>query len=58
LIINCFAYLAVSLTALLFPAYEQTVSNYTFPAMVGELVTILWLLIMGAKEQALGGPAS
>ncbi len=52
LIINCFAYLAVSITGLLFPEYETMVFNSTFPAMLGELVIMLWLLIMGAKEES------
>jgi hypothetical protein len=34
LIINCFAYLAVRFTGLLFPQYEQMVSNGVFPAML------------------------
>ncbi len=58
LIINCFAYLAVSLTGVLFPRYEQAVSNIAFPAMLGELAIILWLLIMGAKQQPLPTTAS
>jgi len=58
LIINCFAYLAVSLTGVLFPRYEQAVSNIAFPAMLGELAIILWLLIMGAKQQPLPATAS
>ena len=48
--INCFAYLADSVTALLWPQYETTVSNWVFPVMFGELAIMLWLIIMGAKE--------
>ena len=51
LIINCFAYLAVSFTGLLFPQYQAMVFNDALPAMLGELAIMLWLLIMGAKEQ-------
>lgn len=51
LMINCFAYLASSVTGILWPAYEQTVSNWVFPAMLGELAIMLWLIIMGAKDQ-------
>jgi hypothetical protein len=58
LIINCFAYLAVSFTGVLFPQYEQMVSNSAFPAMLGEVATMLWLLIMGAKAQPLAPSAS
>src|SRR6266849_2676360 len=58
LIINCFAYLAVSFTGLLFPQYEARVFNSTFPAMLGEPAIMLWLLIKGAKPQPLGAVAS
>jgi len=58
LIINCFAYLAVSFTGLLFPQHEQMVFNSAFPAMLGELAIMLWLLIKGAKVQPLPAPAS
>jgi hypothetical protein len=58
LIINCFAYLAVSFTGVLFPQYEQMVFNSAFPAMLGEVATMLWLLIMGAKAQPLAPSAS
>jgi Domain of unknown function (DUF4386) len=58
LMINCFAYLAVSFAGLLFPQYEGMVFNSTFPAMLGELAIMLWLLIMGAKEQLSGAPAT
>ena len=50
LILNCFAYLATSITGILWPPYEQTVSNWVFPVMFGELAIMLWLVIMGAKE--------
>jgi hypothetical protein len=53
LMVNCFAYLATSFTGLLAPQYEQRVSNYAFPVMFGELAIMLWLVIMGAKEQPL-----
>ena len=51
LMLNCFAYLAVSVAGLLFPSYEGMVSEIVFPAMLGELAIMLWLVIMGAKEQ-------
>ena len=51
LIVNCFAYLAISVTGLLLPQYEAIVSKCVFPAMVGELAVILWLLIVGAKSE-------
>lgn len=49
LIVNCFAYVALSLTSLLAPAYLDVVSRYAFPAQLGELWIMLWLVIMGAK---------
>jgi hypothetical protein len=52
LIVNGFAYVVQSLTGLLLPQYEETVSNFAFPAMLGEVALMLWLLIVGAKERA------
>jgi len=57
LIINGFAYLIDSFTGLLLPQYESTVSNITFPALLGELVFMLWLVIKGANVQPLGAEA-
>jgi hypothetical protein len=51
LMLNCFACLATSLTGMLWPQYEQRVSNWVFPVMLGELAVMLWLIIMGAKER-------
>lgn len=51
LMINCFAYLAVSVTGMLGPRHEATVSNWAFPFMLGEPAIVLWLIIMGAKER-------
>jgi hypothetical protein len=51
LIIACFAYLALSFTGFLLPAYEDQVNNIAQPLLLGELATMLWLLIMGAKEK-------
>jgi uncharacterized protein DUF4386 len=58
LIINGFAYWTTSLTGLLLPRYEQVVSNITFPAQLGEVALMLWLLIKGAKPQPLDAAAS
>ena len=49
LIINGFAYLAMSLTGLLLPRYEEMVSNIAFPALLGEMAFTLWLVIMGVN---------
>ncbi|PYQ49609.1 MAG: DUF4386 domain-containing protein [Acidobacteria bacterium] len=58
LIINGFAYLITSFTGLLLPQYEQLVSNITFPALLGELAFMLWLVIKGAKVQAVPAVAT
>ena len=58
LILNGFAYLILSLTGLLWPQYEGTLSTYAIPAELGELAFMLWLLIKGAKEQTVNAPAS
>jgi uncharacterized membrane protein len=51
LIVNGCAYLASSLTGLLWPQYLELVSNVTFPALLGEVALMLWLLIMGARTR-------
>ena len=51
LMLNCFAYVATSVTGMLWPHYEDTVSNWLLPVMFGELAIMLWLIIMGAKER-------
>src|SRR5712664_3494532 len=51
LMLNCFAYLATSVTGILLPQCEQRVSNWVFPVMFGELAIMLWLIFMGAKER-------
>ena len=58
LTINGFAYLAMSFTGLLLPQYEATVSNITFPAQLGEVAFVLWLVIKGATPQSLDAAAS
>jgi hypothetical protein len=58
LIINGFAYLTISFTGLLAPQHEDTVSNYAFPALLGEMAIMLWLLLKGAKPQPLAAATS
>jgi hypothetical protein len=53
LILACFAYLALSFTGLLLPQYESKMFTLTQPFMLGEVATMLWLLIRGIKEQPL-----
>jgi hypothetical protein len=45
--------LALSFTGFLLPTYEDTVYTITQPVVLGEAVTMLWLVIMGAKERRL-----
>ena len=51
LMIACFAWLAFSFTGLIFPAYQDKAFSITQPIALGEVATMLWLVIMGAKEQ-------
>ena len=45
--------MALSFTGLLYPAYEEKVYNLAQPFMLAEVAIMLWLAIMGAKEQRL-----
>jgi hypothetical protein len=51
LMLACFGWLALSFTGLLFPAYQDRVYTITQPIVLGEVATMLWLVILGAKEQ-------
>jgi hypothetical protein len=55
LIINGIAYLALSFSGLLAPQFEGMVSKVTTPALFGEVATMLWLLIKGARGSAVSG---
>ncbi len=55
LMIACFAWLAFSFTGLLFPAYEDKAFSITQTIALGEMATMLWLVIKGAKEKSLAG---
>lgn len=57
LIINGCVYPVISATGFLLPQYENRVSNITFPALLGELAIILWLLIKGARPEPLDAAA-
>jgi hypothetical protein len=48
LIVNGVTYVLISLTGLLLPQYEQTFFDSALPALLGEVVFTLWLVIMGA----------
>src|SRR5438874_5534137 len=49
LMITCFGYVVLSVTALFFPAYYETAFKMAQPVLFGELAIMLWLLIKGAK---------
>jgi hypothetical protein len=51
LMIDCFAYLALSFTGLLFPGYEDKVFTFAQPFLSAEVAIMLWLAIMGAREK-------
>lgn len=58
LIINGIAYVVLSLTGTLFPAYEGKVFSLSTPVLFGELAIMLWLLIKGAKPRTLAAAAA
>jgi len=47
LIVNGFAYLAISFTSLLWPQYGTLVYRFSLPVLLGELAIMFWLLIKG-----------
>ena len=52
LVINGLAYIIISFTGVLLPQYQGKVFNMSFPALIGELAIMLWLVIKGAKPPA------
>jgi hypothetical protein len=57
LVLNGIAYIALSATGLLWPTWEDRLSGYAFPALLGEVAFMLWLLIAGAKDSKPARPA-
>jgi Domain of unknown function (DUF4386) len=57
LVIGCFGWLGISMTSLLFPTYAHIANQFTGLAL-GEILIILWLLIMGARTNPLEGQLS
>jgi len=51
LAINAFAYVAVCAVGVLWPRHLALANRYSFPALMGEPVFTLWLLVMGAKPR-------
>lgn len=47
------AWVILSLVSIVLPQYQSEVYTYTQPAVFGEIVFMLWLLIMGAKPPAM-----
>lgn len=58
LMIACPSWLAFSFTGLLFPAYEDKAFSITQPIALGEVATMLWLVIVGANEKRVITPLS
>lgn len=56
LVIGCFAWLGISATSLLFPAYAG-VANRFAPLAIGEILIILWLVAVGARAAPLVPPS-
>ena len=53
-----FAWVILSLTAIVFPQFEDKVFSYGQPAFLGEIAFMLWLVIKGAKPPSLDAAAS
>lgn len=52
LIVGCFAYLALSVTSIVFPAYVHVVNQIALPFFaLAELPIAIWLLVKGVKVQ-------
>jgi Domain of unknown function (DUF4386) len=58
LMIACFAWLAFSFSGFVLPGSEDKVFAVIQPFVLGEVATMLWLVIMGAKEQRLAAAKS
>lgn len=56
LILNGLAYLALCVSGVVFPAFEDGISQIAFPLQLGEVAFVLWMVVMGAKPRA-GGVA-
>lgn len=51
LVVNGLVYVAMSLTGLLAPQYNFGISGWAFPALLGELALMLWLIIRGVDQR-------
>jgi hypothetical protein len=52
LIINGVAYVALSMIGILIPEYVDIAYKFAFPALLGEMAFMLWLVVMGARPRA------
>lgn len=51
LMISCCAYVADAFAPIVLPQHIQAVSRWTSPLRLGELIFMVWLLVMGAKPK-------
>ena len=51
LMLACFGWLALSFAGFVYPTYEDKVYTLTQPLTLGEVATMLWLAIVGAREK-------
>ena len=56
LVINGIAYVLLSFISIVLPEYKDLVFTFGVPAMFGELVLMLWLLIKGTPDPAVVHP--
>ncbi len=52
LLLNGVAYVVISLIGLMLPELSDTIYKFAFPALLGEVALMLWLLILGIKHKA------
>jgi Domain of unknown function (DUF4386) len=52
------AWVVLSFVGILLPEYQDKIDKYLQPAIIGEIVFMLWLLIMGGKPQAMDAGAT
>jgi hypothetical protein len=55
LMLACFGWVVLSMTALLFPPYYEVAFKMAQPVLLAELAILLWLLIKGAKPRVRTG---
>lgn len=53
LFLNGLAYVTISFTGMLLPEHMRILNTIAFPLLLGEVAFLLWLLIVGAKQQPL-----